>query len=237
MLFFHYAITINWHPSRLRAINDIMKSICFIAVISISFFACRKDPKTEYSALEAPPQFHLVTTPGSWWKYESYTVDSMGVETLNPEIDCVYVVGDTMINGEVYSHLQGTYFGAFTLNTIRRDSSHYIINSFGGRLFSTVEQIETLKVSEGFIENIYCTTNGMKEPKMVPAGIFEVYDSEVHHWNADGSPYTNCEMSWTGHEYFADGIGMIALQSGYISQIQNLCEYQEMRLIEYYIAP
>ncbi|UKN00453.1 hypothetical protein K6119_11995 [Paracrocinitomix mangrovi] len=215
-----------------------MKNASYLLVLVIlTIFSCRKDPSVKIETPNEPSSFDLVTTQGSWWKYDWFKIDSLGNETLTTIKDCVYVVGDTLINGNTFTHLHGDFHIFNSYDWFWRDSAHYIVNQNGQKLYSTIEGIDTLEIIEGTEVNNYFITDGTEYEMTVPAGTFNVYDSELHYSYNNGSPFTNCEDTWVKHTKFANGIGMISTQTGFISQIQTQCSYDESRLTEYYIAP
>ncbi|MBD3638846.1 MAG: hypothetical protein HUJ25_15950 [Crocinitomicaceae bacterium] len=216
-----------------------MKTVSYLVILTgLVFLSCRKDPKIEIEVPYEPEPIELVTTPGSWWKYEWYRVDNYGNETFLGEQDCVFVVGDTLINGDLYTHYSGDVFNFSTpYNLYWRDSLHYIVTSTGTLLFSTFEQLDTLWTNTGPMHSVYALTNGTKSQVTVPAGNFMAYDREVHYYNTDGTPFTACDSIWVKHSRFTNGIGIISETTGFLSLIQDYCQYDEKRLVEYYIAP
>lgn len=208
--------------------------ILYIVLLS----SCRKDPKIEFPNPYEPEKIQLVSSPGSWWKYNWYSINSLGTETSLGVQDCVYVVGDTLINGYSYTHYAGDLYPYTTEQHLYwRDSSHYVVNSYGLKLFSTYSQMDTMRYSYGPLWTVYDITNGEKTEYIVPAGTFMAYDLQTHYYNTDGSPFTECEDVFIKHNLFANGIGILSQQTGYINLIQNYCQYDEKRLVDYYIAP
>ena len=215
-----------------------MKPFVIFGIVIISLLSCRKDPNIniQQPISEEKDTFNLVVKEGSWWKYDWYSVDSLGNETLTAEKDCLYVVGDTLINGNIYTHFTGDYHILSSYDWFWRDSLHYIVNSNGQKLFSTVTAIDTLETISGTEDTKYIITDGIQNQMTVPAGIFPVFDSQLHYRKTDNSPYTSCSPVWIKHTRFANGIGMISSQTGYITQIQLGCGYTESRLTDYHIA-
>jgi len=203
----------------------------------VLLLSCRKDPP--FLAVSPDPaipvEANLVSTPGSWWKYEWYTINSVGNVIPNGMTDSLYVAGDSVINGNTYIHYSGTYFG-FPTNYFRRDSSGCILNQSGVILYNynSSNAIYTLDMGDS---HTWWNTVRLFQPLVVPAGAFYVYDRQVHHYNPDGTAYTPCDDEWIRHEYYADGIGIIASQNAYVTELEVACVYREQRLVDYYIAP
>ena len=56
-----------------------------------------KDKECEPTSVN--PSIHLVTTVGSFWLYDWYSIDSLGNEKIL-RTDSTYIAGDTVINGK-----------------------------------------------------------------------------------------------------------------------------------------
>lgn len=204
-----------------------MLLVCF-------FCSCRKDPTIPEPYF--PPEVNLVSTVGSWWKYENYYIDSLGQATATGIIDTIFVVGDSIINGNTYIHLSGTSFG-FTTYKFIRDSLTYIVNSDDQILCSYENFGDTTSVFTSIPYKAYGMTKKPNAPLVVPAGTFDVYDQQFHYYNNNGTPFTACDTMWIKHEYFSDGIGVIVSQTAFVTPLVLYCQYIEQRLVEYYIAP
>ena len=149
-------------------------------------------------------------------------IDSLGNENYLAEQDCLYVVGDTMINGKTFTHYTGdNYTFSQPLNWFWRDSSHYLIDQTGRLQFSTHSEIDTLGTFEGPFYNVNYLTDGIEHAITVPAGTFNSYVHESHYHNLNGTPYTACDSIFVKTRSFSNGVGIITEQSGYIFQIQK----------------
>ena len=78
---------------------------------------------------------------GNLWIYELYEADSSLDFISRNRFDSVYIKNDTIINGVNYKERYSTMFHKTTL---LRDSSEYIINSNGNKLFTTNKNKELL---------------------------------------------------------------------------------------------
>lgn len=207
-----------------------------VSLFILGTFSCRKDPKIAEIMNTDPQPLERVTSPGSWWKYNWYNVDSTGTESLREEIDCVYVVGDTIIYGNVYTHQKGTYLSS-DFDNYWRDSLHYIVDHNGEIKYSSAHKIDTLHSSSGAGFTSYRILNGIPSEVHMPVGNFEVVKQELHYTKTDLSPFTPCDSIFVFYSSFSNGIGVISAVNASINLIQNNCTYMERRLVEYFIAP
>lgn len=215
---------------------NMRTSLLLSSLITIFLCSCRKDPEISIDIPYQPDSILIVNKPGSWWKYEWFEIDSMGNEFSLGGKDCLYVVGDTTINGNIFTHITGdSYMFPTPSNWFWRDSSHYLVDQFGNKLFSTYEKLDTLKIYPGSQYTIYSITHGIESPCTVPAGAFMVYENELHYHNSNGTPFTACDSIYISYRRFANGIGIISEQLSFASLLQIECKYMERRLIEYYI--
>lgn len=215
-------------------LNKVVLLVTFVGILL--FGSCRKD-KTQEIGEDQTPSVELVTTPGSWWKYQWYTIDSVGNATLKPEKDCLYVAGDTLIANQLYTHYKGDYYVYEDFNWYWRDSMGFLVNQNGMILLSPEQMLDSVGYTPGNQYDIYTISNGIASNYQVPEGSFEVIESQLHYHNTDQSPFTNCEDVWINSTRFSRGNGVISFQTGLISQVQNQCSFDESRLTDYYIAP
>lgn len=72
--------------------------------------------------------------------YNTYRVDSNGVETLISVSDTLRIVGDTTMNGNTYTIKQIiSYNGIVLSNEFIRDSSGYIVTAHGDIKYSYID--------------------------------------------------------------------------------------------------
>lgn len=67
---------------------------------------------------------------GSIWVYESFKIDSIGLET-SFDTDTVRIIDDTLINGHTFSIITGTQSQAQGQPDFLRDSAGYIVDTQG----------------------------------------------------------------------------------------------------------
>lgn len=215
--------------------------LLIVLVIVATIASCRKDDEItpQNEAIELHPVFHLENNTGSYWLYEWFEIDSLGNETSLQTIDSVYVVGDSVISGNVYTHYSGTYQGNQT-DRIIRDSSGYIVTSLGNIQYSRVNFTDTLHYTEDIGGNMksYWFTKKLNNDVVTPSGSYQVYDMQGHFYSLDGTPFTSCDSLWIQHKMYHDLSGVeIISQTAFVSQLQNNCTYLERRLIFSYYAP
>jgi hypothetical protein len=207
----------------------------FLIVLAAS---CKKDPDPVIPPVQEPvPLFLLEASQGSYFIYEWYQVDSLGNETSLSITDTVYFSGDTIINGNSYAIQAGTYFGSPRVAFIR-DSLGYIVTSSGNILFSYVNNSDTLRNVSNSMNDIYMMTKKNNAAITTVAGSFTTYDQQVHYYRADGTPMTNCDSVWISHSHYDDLSGIeVSSQLAFLNPLENLCQYNERRLVYVYIAP
>ena len=220
-----------------------MKYITLILVILPILFSCSKDkentPQPIAPSNNPPQNVSLVTSVGSYWVYDWYKIDSTNTETLLSNKDSVYVVGDTLVNGKVYTIYKGEYFGSTTQTYLYVDSSGYIINN-GYKIF-TYSDFSTNYNFYCEVGNLYCsyeTSYNSTTKKSVPAGNFDVIETQKSYYMPDSSWFSVCDSITITHNYYDKNNGFeISSQMGFLNMLKNECSYYERRLVDYHIAP
>lgn len=220
------------------------KLIPFLSLTAfLLVFSCKKDPLppntdclgTSCDTLE----WSMPSTIGSYWIYEWFVIDSNGVETTMGTFDTLRIIGDTIVNGKVYSTYKGNHFGTYQqIYSYRRDSSGYVVNDQGKIIYSMKPTGETLNKVLGQFHNYISEVGYGLENKTVPAGTFETIPSYMWVSKTDGTPITTCgDLAFNLGEFYSPTQGMIASRTAFITEIEAWCQYREGRLIEYYISP
>lgn len=205
-----------------------------IAVVATS---CKKDDDPDPND-EIPPVSTINYYPmkvGNYWVYETYKIDSSGVETNEGKIDSIFVKSDTIVNGHTYYKLFGNRLGGsqYTQIGTYRDSSNLIVSIDGAILLHPTNFTDTLTTEVHMQDNmkIYSYYTIMENPSAqltVPAGTFNVirlmtdYIIYIH----------NPTYSRKHYKYYTDGIGMIQESFGFASQ--RYVNY-ERRLVRYHL--
>ncbi|MGJ8661735.1 MAG: hypothetical protein ACSHXL_06835 [Bacteroidota bacterium] len=218
-------------------------TIFVLAILSILMFSCKK--KKVESAIPTPvvnnptPQNEYYSLKvGSYWIYENIFIDSNGLETNMGTIDTVKIINDTIINGNLFSVFQSHPTGGTVQIYFLRDSSGITVNSYGGIHFNPFDNsINTFE--DPNLTGFSHTTQTLILPNMsisVPAGTFgEILDRQFSTFFTNGNPINSCgDQIFVEHSYYSKNIGLLKYNWGYFNQIFD-CQYQEKRLVEYYI--
>jgi len=163
---------------------------------------------------------------GNYWIYEWYEIDTNGVRTQFHGIDSVYIPQDTIIDGNLFFLIKGTYFGTGgRAYSMLRDSNDYLFDEFGHIRFSTSNFTDTL-LMDTIIRNdpnYYCyIVYQMKDknlPITVPIGTYKTYNFHGDLY------YTHPLYEWGRRDrdnYYARGIGAIKERAQYVAMPTNL---------------
>lgn len=213
-----------------------MKKALIFTFLSMLLLGCRKDDKINTEEpLEPTEEDALVKTKGSWWKYQWYKIDSTGTENSYALIDCVYVVGDTLINGNHYTHYQGTDFGQSTSWLWRQDNGQ-ILGANDKVFFDFTNETDTFSTYLSQDYKVYTINTPNTVQFSTPSGVHESYVTESHFYALDSTAFTACDTAWIKQEFFSIGPGKVGSQAAYTHQVKDNCTYYESRLSEYYIA-
>lgn len=213
---------------------------------SVAFYSCSKDD--EMTECETSPYGDdgidlgdmdaFPTEVGSYWVYDLYDVDVDGNETFSNQQDSVYVAGDTLINGDVYTVFRGTFYGLGESLRILRDSSGYIVNEQGNLVHSYTNFNVPLN-SETYSSLAIASEMGDEELTSitVPAGTFDAWEKRVVLYKTDDTDVTSCgDETFTLKEYLDPEIGLVYQEFGFVGQIQANCTYRISKLSSYFIA-
>lgn len=200
--------------------------------LMIAFFSCKDDDTTPGEMIDDVLPVYTPLTTGSYWIYEWAKIDTLGNETLMTTRDTISILGDTLINGNTYAILDGTYLGSQS-RQFHRDSLGYLVNSNGQVLFSesnTDELLHTDSIPSGispFLVREY-RMEGNVTTIDASVGTFDCLNYQGKYIPLDpdyphGIRYSNV--------YYADGIGDVESLIFYYSSPDNLIR----RLVEYNI--
>jgi hypothetical protein len=111
-----------------------------VTAMLFTFNSC----KTENEPVIETQEVYLPMSVGNYWIYQHYKIDSLGNETpLRNAFDSLYIVKDSVINGERYYAFENSgYFGK--LQGLFRDSCGYLIKSTGEIYFSATNFTDTI---------------------------------------------------------------------------------------------
>lgn len=204
-----------------------MKSIFSILLIIFILQSC-KDKDCEPIATQ--PSIKLVSTAGSYWLYDWYSIDTLGNEKFL-RTDSTYIAGDTIINGNNYLIKKGNGFNNNRVNYLR-DSIGFVVNVEGDILWNknSIGIIRTTNESE---INLEWSMTSLSSNIMVPAGTFSTIERTTKACYNNGQPLTPCDTCQEEQAYFSEGLGVVFERTAYIG-IFN-CSYLEGRLRKYVI--
>lgn len=205
-----------------------------MAIILALFTSCQENEVES-------PETHSTYLPlaiGNYWVYEHYRVDSLGVETLLPDIDSVYVSRDTLIRNNQYFILEGRTI-PYTRVQILRDSLQYLVNEKGDILFSEKNFDDILSTSleitndNDTILKSYSKMHLTNDPVVLSAGTF----NDVLNFQAD--IYLDFYSVQTGqtklNNYYAPNVGRIQYSYLWAHSFLNDGVRFELRLLRYNI--
>lgn len=225
--------------------NKLIWLVLPIAIgASLSLASCKKDdvddevtPSSESctsdptSSVVPSTNYHPLSI-GSYWIYEWVQIDTLGNETPMNQIDTVTVIGDTVINGNTYAELYGTWLSPQPRYWYKRDSAGYLITNFGGAIFTTTSTSDTLGFSDFQIGISWKMMAPNTGPIFTPAGTFpEVLSVRSDFYHQD--PNYPWGIPRTTFGYFAENVGLVQESHYYVSTPDLIVQ----RLTEYYIAP
>lgn len=209
------------------------KLMNLFALLIIFTYSCKKD-----DPVECPSEPILNYTPmsiGDYWVYEVFFVDTNGNDSSINRIDSMYVSGDTIINQNTYTIIDGDHFIFGTSRPqILRDSNGYIVDHNGTFIFSPSDFTTPF--------NAWAQTNNDGDTIMhwyrkmmsgeiqmsTQAGVFSCLRSQIFFYHlmpnmASPRLYPDC---------YANNVGLVVNTIGYASQPG----YYERRLIRYQVT-
>jgi hypothetical protein len=208
-----------------------MKNYFFLSVLFVLFITACAKKEPPFPQGEEKSQ-HLPNTVGSYWIYETFTIDSNNVEASTGIIDTITVIGDTLLNGYMYAIYKGTHYGTPSL-TYKRDSSGYIVYSSGNIEYSYTNFTDTLYSGFNLMHDYYSI---MKNSSVsVPAGNFTTVNLSTIFTMPNGDDINSCgDVSYEMPKHFAEGVGLVMSSCPYTYEI-SICRDRQRRLIEYHI--
>ncbi|MCB0706056.1 MAG: hypothetical protein KDC34_12125 [Saprospiraceae bacterium] len=212
-----------------------------LILILIVYCSCTKEnlPAICEDPIDPPEIFFtLPDIPGSYWIYEWVSIDSNGTETPLNYLDSVFVIGDSVVNGQEYIVYHDYFFGTNSPEVIlKRDSLGYIVGPDGKVLYAHQNFSDTLQT--GSYPSSYSYFDQMTKPDSaltLVAGSFETIQHQRTFYFPNGDPVNVC-----GDTYFQFVIdydlliGEVRQSIGLASSIEQECKFRERRLIDYFI--
>lgn len=216
----------------------IMKHTFVFLTAILLVVACKKKKQELPDVPDNPGNaFVMPSTVGSYWIYHWDEIDSNGVITPQSYIDTIRIIGDTLINNNLFAVYEGTMFGNNKMQWYERDSSGFVMDP-NGKVVCAYNSAPTV-FREDSVNGAY-QRRGVDTPGdiSVPVGTFQnavrMYDAFGRY---DGQPFTNCGLTEIKlHQYYVSGIGLISRETNWFGLL-FYCQIRRSRLVEYYIAP
>lgn len=207
-----------------------MKNLVFviIAVLSVLAISCKKNHEEQIPVAKAD-YFQLKV--GNYWIYQGYNIDTNGVATPSVEYDSAHIEKDTVIRGFTYYKLLENIFVMFPeqFASYLRDSSGYLVNSYGQILASDFNFTDTLEViaADPQLYKGYLQMTGKDSLVTIAAGTFQSITSS---YRIVPSPPNNANLPirYT-YEMFGKGVGKLKAYSFFFYGGQGM----EGRLVRY----
>jgi hypothetical protein len=164
-------------------------------------------------------QNYLPLKVGNYWVYQHYMIDTLGNETKFNLIDSVYIKRDSLINSNKYFVFYDSNPGFLFIPIFIRDSSGYLVNEKGQKIFSQTNFSDTINRTNYFATQnlIYCSRTIRMEKSAnlvnVPMGSFEAINAkETNCYFIDGylNPYPQSKRPIVyNNVYYTPNIGII----------------------------
>ena len=213
-----------------------MKRYIIITVSAFTLMGCKKEKVETTSSLTEDKQSYKVPSKvGSYWIYNRYEIDSLGIETQMTNADSVFITGDTLINNHLFTRFKGTNFG-FPFTSYERDSLGYIVDQYGTIIYSYTDFNSTIGTGNNTTYQYRYQMEDLTTTEItVPAGTFNTIEKQFFISRIDGNSISNCAGNIIMHPTnYASGIGKIKSTKSFITAFPD-CKYKEQRLVEYYI--
>jgi len=207
--------------------------------LSLLFFivACTEKNDGDSPKIPDPPDYFPMT-PGSFWVYNCYEIDSLGNESLFIENDTARVIGDTLINGNTYRIFSDRRYitGSPFENFFYRDSLGYIVNENGDIKFARDNLQDTLQAYYHMGDStifVFTRMSDYQGEVVLPGGAYDSLMNHVMYITEEPSSH----LIRTLDCLYAPNVGRVLRQSLYVTFYKSQKIYYEQRLVEYYIAP
>lgn len=207
-----------------------MKSkILTLSFILFLIFSCKKESVEPTCESQATGSY-LPMSVGSYWIYQWYEVDSLGVEELmEGKLDTITILKDTLIGGDIYKKIEENNSQIFStkVTKFRRDSLWFLVDPLNNIYFSFSNFTDTLKITNNNNFKIIFKMEIPNAPIETIAGIFDCL-------NFQGKVTPFLPVDWSSknvNTYYSRGVGKVQESTFYFSSA-NDTELQR-RLVEY----
>jgi len=206
-----------------------IKILLFSSLLFL-FFSCKKDHCEETTNPSVNESYYPLT-PGSYWTYQWYKVDTLeNAELMEGKEDFIKIIGDTIINNNIYAIVadSNSFETSNTNISYQRDSLGYLIDERGNILFSNSNFIDTLDhFIQGSIYEIHYRMDIPPAPITTPLNEFDCLN-----FKGEVTPFI--PVVWDERDvnnYYSKGVGLVLESTFFFSSFDDM----ERRLIEYHI--
>lgn len=214
-----------------------------VFIFLISLISCEKVIESTNDA----PVVYLPMSVGNYWIYQHYKIDSLGNEMpLRNYTDSVYIVKDSIINGDRYYKFESSiYFEKF--KGFFRDSCGHLIKSTGEIIFSATNFVDTIRYEYGYNKPYganrllyYLIKSKMNPVKQFVNTPLDNYNALMindfltfyyYDWSGNMIDTLNTSLN----TYFAPNIGMVKDTYRYYRETKQEKSKVERRLLRYKI--
>jgi hypothetical protein len=215
--------------------NTTLRISSAALLIVVLLGSCKKDQPpapaapTPSTAFESPGEYFKADA-GDYWIYQSLSIDTNGVETIQGT-DSVYVIPDTVINGNTFHRYRGSWFTNGPITWTWRDSSYCIVNEIGHKLFTTQLFDQPLDSSSyPAIYYAYYSVPSARASISVPSGSYTNSLDFLGESHMISPGYLWDPIRYT-HNYYVKNIGLVCEHKFYSNSPGTL----ERRLLRYHV--
>jgi len=208
-----------------------MRKCLFTALGLITVLSsCTKDQTETQSPATLKASDFLPTEKGNYWVYQLYHQDSLGNYHPSDVTDSAFVVGDSSLNGKLY-----TVFTSHNkpYKRLRRADDLHIYNGKDSIIFSVDQSLDTIG---HYVQAYPGNTNDTLHygsltmthedvNSELPAGNFTTREV-AHHFIA---PFPDDTVTGTVHFGYSKDVGMVFYESRYLRVEYPVMEYRLLR--------
>lgn len=192
-----------------------MRYVFYFLIIFL--FSCKKDsienpsgPIVSRSGSFPLDANYFPLKIGNYWIYQQFVIDTNGIETPTNNFDSCYVKKDTLIKGKKFFILYRPPYLGIDTKQIIRDSSGYIVDHNGNKIFSSDNFVTSLFKNFKLIgtDTLYTVECYMRDKDLmitVPAGSFPSMNACLQYRY---NPFLKITKIKTNFRYAAN-IGMV----------------------------
>jgi hypothetical protein len=218
-----------------------MKKLMLSIVISSAiFYGCSKDEEPVIPPINYQTTNYYPLEIGNYWVYNTYSIDTLGNETLINQYDSAYVSRDTVISGNTYYIIEGTGISKTFVGGIIRNANNSILKYdaasqsdkilFSSNSLGSILSVDTVDNTPAAFFILTSRVNPQTLNKTVDAGSYLCYDivSEI-----EISIPSSTAGTRTQHKYLNQNVGFVAFQYTFLnSPTPNI---MESRLIRFHV--